>query len=268
MRSGFFPWVLDGHFYLWLPPTIGQPVVATATLVFVVMMITGIILWWPKNKAARKQRFSVKWQAKWRRKNYDLHNVLGFYMTWVVIFIALTGLVWGFQWFAKAAYWSVGGEKSTVYVEPLSDTTQKAMYAQPVDVIWDRLKPEAAKVAIIEMHFPTSDTGAIEAALNADKKTYWQTDYRFYDQYTLKEIPVSHVWGRIDEAKTADKIFRMNYDIHTGAILGLTGKFIAFFASLIAASLPVTGFMIWMGRKKKKTSQSKTPAAAISQAIA
>ncbi len=90
------------------------------------------------------------------------------------------------------------------------------MYAQPVDVIWDRLKPEAAKVATIEMHFPTSDTGAIEAALNADKKTYWQTDYRFYDQYTLKEIPVSHVWGRIDQAKTADKIFRMNYDIHTG----------------------------------------------------
>jgi uncharacterized iron-regulated membrane protein len=44
----------------------------------------------------------------------------------------------------------------------------------------------------------------------------------------------------------------MNYDIHTGAILGLPGKFLAFFASLIAASLPVTGFMIWMGRKKKK----------------
>ncbi len=59
MESGFFPWVLDGHFYLWLPPTIGQPVVATATLVFVVMMITGIILWWPRNKAARKQRFST-----------------------------------------------------------------------------------------------------------------------------------------------------------------------------------------------------------------
>lgn len=252
MEKGFFPWVLDGHFYLWLPPTIGQPVVAIATLIFVVMMITGIILWWPRNKAAKKQRFSVKWNAKWKRVNYDLHNVLGFYMTWVVIFIALTGLVWGFQWFAKAAYWSVGGEKSTEYLEPLSDTTQKAMYAQPVDVIWDRLKPEAAKVATIEMHFPTSDSGAIEAALNADKKTYWQTDYRFYDQYTLKEIPVSHVWGRMDQAKTADKIFRMNYDIHTGAILGLTGKFIAFFASLIAASLPVTGFMIWLGRKKKK----------------
>jgi uncharacterized iron-regulated membrane protein len=44
----------------------------------------------------------------------------------------------------------------------------------------------------------------------------------------------------------------MNYDIHVGAILGLSGKVLAFFASLIAASLPVTGFLLWRGRKKKQ----------------
>nr|WP_317042014.1 PepSY domain-containing protein [Algoriphagus alkaliphilus] len=42
--------VLDGHFYLWLPAEIGQPVVASFTLVFLVMVISGWILWWPKNK--------------------------------------------------------------------------------------------------------------------------------------------------------------------------------------------------------------------------
>jgi uncharacterized iron-regulated membrane protein len=53
----------------------------------------------------------------------------------------------------------------------------------------------------------------------------------------------------------------MNYDIHTGAIIGLPGKILAFFASLIAASLPVTGFMIWLGRRNKK---KKLPEAVIS----
>lgn len=256
MNADFFRWILDGHFYLWLPPRVGQPVVATATLVFVVMMITGIILWWPRHKAARKQRFSVKWNARWRRVNYDLHNVFGFYMTWVVIFIALTGLVWGFQWFSKGTYWVLGGEKSLVYAEALSDTTRVKAYEQPVDAIWNNVKGERVAGGSLEMHFPASDSSTIEAALNADKKTYWQTDYRFYDQYTLKEVPVKHVWGRIGEAATADKIYRMNYDIHTGAVLGLPGKFLAFFASLIAASLPVTGFMIWWGRKKKQPNKA------------
>ena len=77
---------------------------ATATLVFLVMLISGLILWWPKNKKATKQRFSIKWNARWRRKNYDLHNVLGFYATWIAIILAVTGLVWGFEWFAQGYY--------------------------------------------------------------------------------------------------------------------------------------------------------------------
>ncbi len=78
MDSDFFRFILMGHYYLWLPPTIGQPIAASATLIFVFMLLSGLVLWWPKNKAALKQRFKVKWDAQWRRKNYDLHNVLGF----------------------------------------------------------------------------------------------------------------------------------------------------------------------------------------------
>jgi uncharacterized iron-regulated membrane protein len=63
MDKDFFRWILNGHFYLWLPPDVGQPVVATATLLFVIMVISGIILWWPKNKNGRKQRFRIKWNS-------------------------------------------------------------------------------------------------------------------------------------------------------------------------------------------------------------
>jgi len=50
----------------------------------------------------------------------------------------------------------------------------------------------------------------------------------------------------------------MKYDIHTGAILGLPGKLLAFFVSLICASLPVTGFIICLKKKgnQKKQKQS------------
>jgi uncharacterized iron-regulated membrane protein len=43
----------------------------------------------------------------------------------------------------------------------------------------------------------------------------------------------------------------MNYDIHVGAIGGLPGKIVAFIISLICASLPVTGFYVWWGKRKK-----------------
>lgn len=260
MSSDFFRVVIDGHFYLWLPPTIGQPIVASATLIFLLMMISGIILWWPRNKAATKQRFSIKWSAGFKRKNYDLHNVLGFYATWIAIFIAITGLVWGFQWVGKAIYFTTSGGKQMIdYQESFSDMTHKTKLGAPaVDLLWYQFKSEMKPGRTVEVHYPSSDSTAIEIALNPDNGTYWKTDYRYFDQYSLKELEVNHLYGRYKNTSAADKIIRMNYDVHTGQVLGLPGKILAFCGSLVAASLPITGFLIWRGRRRKKAVSARS----------
>ena len=260
MNEDFFRIVLDGHFYLWLPHEIGQPIAASATLIFLVMMITGIILWWPKNKAARKQRFSVKWNARWRRKNYDLHNVLGFYMTWVAIFLAITGLVFGFEWFARSLYWvTSGGETMVEHQHPLSDTTKPLKAANMADHLWHMHKGSVNENESIGVYFATLPTDPLEVVINHRPGTYYDSDFYHYDQYTGEELPATGSYaGSFKDANVADKIVRMNYDMHVGAVLGLPGKLLAFFASLIAASLPVTGFLIWWGRKKTRLKDSKS----------
>lgn len=254
MNRDFFRFILDGHFYLWLPEKIGQPVMASATLVFLVMMISGIILWWPKNKAARKQRFSIKWSAKWRRKNYDLHNVLGFYMTWIAIFLAISGLVFGFEWFARSVYFvTSGGKKMVPHEHPVSDTTRISPAYNMADHVWKQHLDSIKDNESLGIYFAATHTDPVEVAVNHRPGTYYNSDFYHYDQYTGKELPaIGSYAGKFKDAKVADKIVRMNYDIHVGAVLGLPGKILAFFASLIAASLPVTGFIIWWGRRKKK----------------
>lgn len=269
MNKDFFRIVLDGHYYLWLPDNIGQPIAASATLIFLVMMISGLILWWPKNKAAKKQRFTIKWSARWRRKNYDLHNVLGFYMTWIAIFLAVTGLVFGFQWFAKSLYWiTSGGETMVEHTHPVSDTTKTASFTNMADYLWQEHRTGLKENESIGVYFASIPTDPVEIAVNHKPGTYYNSDYYHYDQYTGHELPATGSYaGKFEDAPLADKIVRMNYDMHVGAILGLPGKILAFFASLIAASLPVTGFYIWLGRKKKKKTvfvkQTKLMAASV-----
>lgn len=257
MDDDFFRIVVMGHYYLWLPPEIGQPILTSATMIFVFLLLSGLILWWPKSKAARKQRFSVKLKSKWRRLNYDLHNVLGFYMTFIVIFIALTGMIMGFQWFSKSVYWlSSGGKSMKLYEETFSDTTRTSdlsLNATAADVLWAKfIRAEPTFKGSYDVHIPEDEKGAVEIARNPDPSTYWKADYRYFDQHTLKEIEVKHMFGKFSNASAADKIIRMNYDIHVGAIAGLPGKILAFLASLIAASMPVTGVIIWWGRSKKR----------------
>jgi uncharacterized iron-regulated membrane protein len=257
MDADFFRIVLMGHYYLWLPPAIGQPLVASATLIFAIMLVSGIVLWWPKNKAAAKQRFWLRWKdgLKWKRKNYDLHNVLGFYSSWFAIVVTLTGLVWGFQWVARGVHWGLGGEKSLLYEEPVSiKSTSPALLSDQtpaIDRVWALLHKEHPDAQRLEVHVPESDTSVIAANVNPEADTFWKTDYRYFDQYSLKELPVDHVYGRFKDARLADKGIRMNYDIHVGSIFGLPGKILAFLISLTVASLPVTGTLIWWGRRKK-----------------
>jgi len=250
--ADFFRIVLDGHFYLWLPPEIGQPVVASFTLVFLFMVISGLILWWPKKKNL-KQSMKIKWSARWRRKNYDMHQVLGFYVMTFALVFAVTGLVWGFLWFRDGVYFATsGGEKFVEYYTPASDSTQIYQGEIPVlDAVWMKMTAENPSADWVEVHTPDYEGAAIAANSNPDASTYWKSDYRYFDQNTLEELPVEHFYNRFDEASVADKIMRMNYDVHVGAIAGLPGKILAFCLSAIIASLPVTGFLIWWGRRKK-----------------
>lgn len=253
MEEGFFRFILDGHYYLWLPHEIGQVVVASATLVFLVMLISGLILWYPRNKNATKQRFQFKWKkgTKWKRKNYDLHNITGFYVFLIALIFAITGLVWGFQWFAHSYYTVLGGEKSLVYEDQIS-TKSKLTLEKPVDKVWALMQKQYPNAKSIEVHPPENDSTAIAANANPEEGTYWKMDYRYFDQYTLEEKEVNHIFGKYENAAISDKLLRMNYDIHTGAVFGLTGKIFAFLISLLIASLPITGFYVWWGRKKKK----------------
>ncbi|MCC6383706.1 MAG: PepSY domain-containing protein [Bacteroidia bacterium] len=261
MDEDFFRFVLNGHFYLWLPRQTGQAVVATSTLLFILILITGTILWIPRSKAALKQSFKIKFSTKWQRTNYDLHNVLGFYVSWVSVIFAVTGLVWGFEWFAKSYYYTLSGGKQYVpYYESHSDTTQAVIQQgiPGIDYLWEKAMAENPGKQAFEVHYPETKNAAIIVSTNADASTYWQADHRYYDQYTLQEMEVKHQFGRFNnQLSTADNLIRMNYDIHTGAIFGLTGKILAFFMSLIIASLPITGFLIWYGRNYKKDKISK-----------
>lgn len=250
-EKGFFPFVLKGHFYLWLAPEIGQPLVASVTLIFTFIVLSGLVIWWPR-KGNKSQRFKIKWYASWKRRNFDLHSVLGFYTLVFALIFSITGLVWGFQWF-RNSYYSLAsfGGKYVDYYEPSSLKKTDSLNLQ-INRVHTLLVKNHPNYHAVEVHFPESAKGTIAANVNYESGTYWKTDYFYFDQRTLEELPVNHYWGKLGTATFADMLFRMNYDIHTGAIFGLAGKIFAFLVSLVIASLPVSGFIFYLGRKKKK----------------
>ena len=268
-EEDFFHFVLDGHTALWVEAkrgelNIGAEIVEYATLIFFVLLISGLVLWWPKkwNKSNRDKSFKIKWSAKFKRINYDLHNVLGFYSLLVALVITLTGLTMGFAWVSKSIYWlSSGGKAPAAYVNSTSDTTKiiPNIGMRNVDIAFQRGITQIGtynKDAII-VSFPDEPSEPIALCTDMYNGS-WR--YVNLDQYTLAELPSSQV--HIDKLNLADWIRRTNYAIHVGAIGGITTKILYFIASLICATLPLTGTYVWWGRSKwgkpKKEKKLKT----------
>lgn len=245
----FFNIIKMLHWGLLLKTEYGQPIVGYSTLIFVIMLITGFILWWPKNKNTRKQRFLFQWKntTKWKRKNYDLHNILGFYVGSAAIIIALTGLVWAFSWFQAIVY-VVGAGTTT----PPDLSQAKSTYIESSKVVALNLALEQTKEKYTNANgfriSPAIDsTGIINVYVQQYDDLYYVNHNLQFDKYSGKLLK-----ERIHKNKNfGEKLINANYDIHVGAILGIPGKIIAFIVSLICASLPLTGFFIWWGRKRK-----------------
>lgn len=247
----FFVIVKYIHWSLYLSTKYGQPVTGWATLIFVISLITGFIMWIPKrwNKAGKNKAFKVSWRAKWRILNYDLHNVLGFYALIVALILALTGMVYSFNWFKSAMYaagsWSLAPPSAQVFqsADSLHKTTDPLDKAFLASINKD---PLAKRYLIV---LPGAGSAPLMINAYPEKEVYYDANTLYFDQYSGKQLGTQFY----KKMNNGEKLIMMNYDLHVGAIGGLPGKIIAFLISLVCASLPVTGFIIWWGWKKRKS---------------
>lgn len=249
-KYDFFNIIKNLHWSLLLNDEIGQPIAGWGTLIFVVLLITGSVLWYPKkwNRATKQQAFTIKWKGKFKRLNYDLHNVFGFYSLLLALILGLTGMVFAFQWFSNLVYATANGSTAPpVYKQTQSDSTQSISLYKPIDVAYaNAIKqlPDANRYGVS----PPSDKAGVIYIYGYNKEgVYYNSDELRFDQYSGKLL-----YRRNDSEKNrGEKLIEMNYDIHIGAIGGLTGKIIAFIISFICASLPITGFLVWWNKGRK-----------------
>lgn len=256
--SKFLLFVRAGHRWLWFPRNIGSVVVGTSCILFLVTIITGIIWWYPKkwNKSTRDKSFKIKWSAKWKRLNIDLHNVLGFYAFAFCFILITTGVTYSFRWFDNAAKWTLTGnvkekKKEQKHIVPLAEFKSGL---DSTDIFWEQaIKLSNRENEYVYLGFPGRRSDEMSISLMA--------------KYGRMHNQLNYVWDGVNhsivERRTpyqnlqwGEKMFSYKFELHIGSIYGLPTKILACLTSLIGASLPVTGFIIWWNRKRKgKTSK-------------
>ena len=164
-----------------------------------------------------------------------------------------------FEWVEKGIYkaGNIGSKIPHADEKKLfkSDSVRKAVNpnAPAIDIAYATMRKRSPGAEMILFYGGVAAGDALYAGAYPKELHYAYNDAYQFDQYSgnlLQYLPNS-------QKSPGLKLENMNYDIHVGQIAGLPGKILAFLASLISASLPVTGLIIYLGKRKKKPKSKK-----------
>lgn len=242
------------HRWLLLDSKIGRPIVGIATIIFLIISLSGLYLWFPKKLKWRniKQGLKIKTKANWKRINHDLHNTLGFYACVFLIIMGITGLCWSFEGYRNGLGDLIGAKifnRSSPDFKMENNADNKVI---SVD--------EAIKIA----HKTLDYKGELSVTFPSKKNNYYsfrKTNEANFSPVTSDRMYVAASGEVLAVDYFKDKPLNVQFaslikPIHTGEIYGMFSKILYFIVCLIATSLPVTGTIIWIN-KMKKTKKAK-----------
>ena len=240
----------------------GKMIVGTSTLMFVFVLISGVVVWWPRTRKALKNSLKIVANKGWRRFWYDLHVAGGKYALVFLLAMALTGLTWSFQWYRTGFYKTFGVEvqPSMGHGNAAANSTAKGGKREG--------KPEGREGRGAHRYSPYTNWQQVYEQLaeaNPDYKQISVSDgsasvavprfgnQRGTDRYKFNprngEITETTLYKDLDNS---GKIRGWIYSVHVGSWGGMLTRILTFVAALIGASLPLTGYYLWIRKKIKR----------------
>jgi len=248
----FFKTMLKLHQTLLLN-NIGKTILGVSTFIVLVILLSGIILWWPKNINILKNRLKVKTSGSWKRINHDLHVVLGFYCSFFLLVFLVTSLPWSFKWANEALYSMTGSKPPTR--ERIQLAASDGKLRLNVEEMLQMAKSELPDAPYWRLTLPEGKRSDPVQVTSPNTRVLHRNgfDQIAIDPYVGKIVKID----RHELSPGGWQLRRYMKPVHTGSIGGLPTKILAFVVCLISASFPVTGFVLWMNRTRKGKKKKK-----------
>lgn len=282
-RIGFFStmfrlhrWLLDSANPHGEGMKIGKLLVGISTIIFVIALISGVVIWWPRARRDLKKSLTISFNKGWKGFWKGLHVAGGMYALIFVLAMALTGLTYSFGWYRTAFYAVCGVEHTPRNFAQTSSTNRdkesrghgegehrhggrhngegspdrdhgrdeshrRSEFGR-WQMVYDELKtknPTAPKITV----------GPETASVTLGEHGNGRASDKY--EFNRRSGEITSV-AKYEDAKEADKLRGWIYAIHTGSLGGIITKILWLIGAMLGASLPITGYYIWIRHLVKK----------------
>ncbi|MHB0771334.1 PepSY-associated TM helix domain-containing protein [Bradyrhizobium sp. 1.29L] len=253
--EAFFATVRKLHRWLLIPGDAkgwGRPITGTIALGLIVMLVSGLVLRWPRRASSAKMWLKPNLALSGRGLHRSLHAVIGTWVLPVYLVMTLTGLWFSFEWYKDGVTWLLARPHVTAAKMPAKSprTADRPGTAQPIgfDQAWTTFqRQEGGRFSRALLTLPAGSGTVIRIRSWGKDRTLETTR----DEFRIDAVTGQMVSAeRYDDKTFGEKIIAAIYDIHRGAILGWPGKLAFMIAAVLMPLFSVTGILLYLSRRK------------------
>lgn len=275
---GFFRQVTDWH--RWLAAKgdtrdLGRAATGAANLAFLLIVLSGMWLWWPRNLTWTSVR-SVMWFRRGlsgKARDFNWHNVIGFWSAIPLVIVVASGVVISYPW-ASALVFRVAGETPPARAAAGPAAAGPAAGAAPRTV--ERGEAERgeaaptlpgavqARFAVAQGQMPEWRTISLTLPTKPNADASFSLDRGMGGEPHKRATAVIRTDGQVSELQSFSsqspgrRLRSILRFAHTGEVLGVFGQTLAGLISLGSAVLVFTGITLslrrlraWLRRRTK-----------------
>jgi uncharacterized iron-regulated membrane protein len=272
--QAFFRTVENWHRWLAMPGdgrATGRAITGACNAAFFVLAVSGIYLWWPRKWSAQHARAIIAFRrgATSRARDFNWHNVIGFWCAPLIVVMTATGMVMSYPWANDLLYRVTGSTppavsgradrgRPRVEGRPRRGSEGDALKrstttAQQLDRAWRR-----AEATVPSWRTMTLRPGD-------DPLTFSIVDGSSWNRFARSQLTVDAAGGAVvswqpySEASLGQRARTWVRFSHTGELGGLTGQILAgvgcvggTFLVWTGVSLACRRFAAWRSRRARQ----------------
>jgi len=244
-------WLYDLHYQLLLNNT-GAKIIGWFGLVAAVMLLTGLLAWWPRKGQWLKA-------LRFKRRNsaigllYDWHKLLGLFFIIPLLLLCLTGTMLSLPTETRTILSALSGPVNTPDIP-----AEEAIHAVTVS---PSVAIAAAQTALPEARLAWIETPAVQGRFyRLRMQVPGDPSLRFPRSYVYIDAATADVLSVFDyrQQGTSNTILDWLHSLHDGSAFGLFGRVLWVVAGIACLVLFIVGLWRWRLRSGKGSHKTTT----------
>src|SRR5450830_365411 len=258
----FFEFTEHFHRWLLLPTDYGKIVAGSLSLCLLILALSGLYMRWPRRALNWRAWFKLDFGLSGRSFLWNLHSVIGTWALVMYVIITTTGMYWAFDWFKSGINTLAGQETSARAPQPKRDKpkgmgmdkekdTAEQSATAPLDLslAWTTFVREAGPYTLVNIRLPEKTTQAIQFNYLLPDASHERARNRLNVLPQTGEIKLNE---RFADKDRGGRFIGAIYPLHMGTYFGLPGRIIMTIAALTMPLFGITGWMLYLDRRRKK----------------